>query len=310
MARILRSKQYAIRTEQSYTDWCKRFLRFCEDRPIRELGAGDVERFLSFLAVERKVAASTQNLALNSLVFLFREVLERPLEDMRFGQARRPKRLPVVLTREEVGRLLGCMDGVYGLMAGLMYGTGMRLMECVRLRIKDVDFQRRMITVFNGKDMKDRMAPLPERFRDDLQQHIAGLKDQFEKDIAGGVGDVYLPEALVRKYPNAPREWAWQYLFPSSKLSQDPRSGRVRRHHLYEGTLQRAIKKAAGMSGIAKQANSHCLRHSFATHLLEAGYDIRTVQELLGHANVSTTMIYTQVLNRPGMVPVRSPADF
>ena len=310
LARKLRSRQYSIHTEQSYTDWCHRFLRFCGDTPNDVLGDGDVESFLSYLAVERKVAASTQNLALNSLSFLFKEVLDRPLNELRFSHARRPKRLPVVLTRNEVERLLAEMDGVYGLMAGLMYGTGMRLMECVRLRIKDVDFERRMMTVFNGKGMKDRMVPLPERYSSGLQRHIDGLKEQFEMDSANGVGDVYLPEALVRKYPNAPREWGWQYVFPSSKLSQDPRSGKVRRHHLYEGTLQRAIKKAAKLAGLFKQVNSHCLRHSFATHLLEAGYDIRTVQELLGHADVSTTMIYTHVLNRPGMPPVISPADF
>ena len=175
---------------------------------------------------------------MSSLTFLFKEVLERPLDELKFSHARRPKRLPVVLTREEVERLLGCMDGVFGLMAGLMYGTGMRLMECVRLRIKDVDFQRRMITVFNGKGMKDRMVPLPVRFSGGLQLHMTGLKEQFEADLANGVGDVYLPEALVRKYPNAPREWAWQYVFPSSNLSQDPKSGKVRRHHLYEGSLQ------------------------------------------------------------------------
>lgn len=310
LARILRTRQYSIRTEQSYTDWSHRFLRFCADKPIESLSDGDVERFLSHLAIERKVAASTQNLALNALSFFFKEVLQRPLDELRFSHAKRPKRLPVVLTRNEVQRLLAKMDGVYGLMAGLMYGTGMRLMECVRLRIKDVDFERRMITVFNGKGMKDRVVPLPERYGGELQRHIASLKEQHEVDLANGVGEVYLPEALARKYPNAPREWGWVYVFPSSKLSQDPRSGKVRRHHLHEGTLQRAIKKAALEADLVKQVNSHCLRHSFATHLLEAGYDIRTVQELLGHADVSTTMIYTHVLNRPGLPPVKSPADF
>ena len=310
LARKLRTRQYSIRTEQSYTDWSHRFLRFCADKPIESLGDGDVERFLSYLAIERKVAASTQNLALNALSFLFKEVLERPLDELRFSHAKRPKRLPVVLARNEVQRLLAKMDGIYGLMAGLMYGTGMRLMECVRLRIKDVDFERCMITVFNGKGMKDRIVPLPERYTGELQRHIATLKEQYDMDLANGVGEVYLPEALVRKYPNAPREWGWQYVFPSSKLSQDPRSGKVRRHHLHEGTLQRAIKKAALEANLVKQVNSHCLRHSFATHLLEAGYDIRTVQELLGHADVSTTMIYTHVLNRPGLPPVKSPADF
>jgi integron integrase len=310
LARQLRTRQYSIRTEQSYADWCQRFLRFCADKPIESLGDGDVERFLSHLVIERKVAASTQNLALNALSFLFKEVLDRPLDALRFSRAKRPKRLPVVLTRNEVKRLLAKLDGVYALMAGLLYGTGMRLMECVRLRIKDVDFERRLITVYNGKGMKDRLVPLPERYTDELQQQIASIKAQFDMDLANGVGEVYLPEALVRKYPNAPREWGWQYVFPSSRLSQDPRSGKVRRHHLHEGTLQRAIKKAAQQADLVKQVNSHCLRHSFATHLLEAGYDIRTVQELLGHADVSTTMIYTHVLNRPGLPPVKSPVDF
>ncbi len=310
LARVLRAKQYSIRTEQSYVQWCGRFLQFCGTSDVDKLGPADVERFLSHLAVERKVAANTQNLALSSVLFLFKEVLKRPVEDMKFHRSRKPRRLPVVLTRSEMERLLGAMDGVFGLMVGLMYGTGMRIMECVRLRVADVDFERSMITVRDGKGRKDRMVPLPKRYAAPLNTHMAGLKAQHQHDLEGNLAGVYLPEALSRKYPNAKNEWIWQYVFPSSKLSQDPKSGLVRRHHIYDGTLQRAIKGAAEAADIPKRISSHCLRHSFATHLLEAGYDIRTVQELLGHADVSTTMIYTHVLNRPGLPPVTSPADF
>ena len=276
----------------------------------RTFHPADIEQYLDHLAVDGKVAASTQNLALNALVFLFKEVLEKPLDDLKFSRAKRTKRLPTVLTRAEVKALLEHMQGVYRLMAGLLYGTGMRLMEGVRLRIKDVDFGYRLITVRDGKGAKDRVVPLPERFLNELERHLAAVKAQHEADLATGFGEVYLPEALARKYPNAAREWGWQYVFPSSKLAQDPRSGRVRRHHVHEVSLQRAIRTAAQEADIPKPVTSHALRHSFATHLLEAGYDIRTVQELLGHADVSTTMIYTHVLNRPGLPPVMSPADF
>lgn len=310
LARKLRARQYSIRTERSYVDWCRRFLRFCRDQQVQDVSPADIEQYLDHLAVERKVAASTQNLALNALVFLFKEVLAQPLDDLQFSRAKRTKRLPTVLTRAEVKALLEHMQGIYGLMAGLLYGTGMRLMEGVRLRVKDVDFGYRLITVRDGKGAKDRVVPLPERFLSELERHLAAVKAQHEADLAAGLGEVYLPEALARKYPNAVREWGWQYVFPSSKLAQDPRSGQVRRHHVHEVSLQRAIRTAAQEAGIPKPVSSHALRHSFATHLLEAGYDIRTVQELLGHADVSTTMIYTHVLNRPGLPPVMSPADF
>ena len=310
LARTLRSKHYSIRTEQSYVDWCFRFLESCGDRRTDELTGEDVQRFLTHLAVDRTVAASTQNLAYNAVAFLFKEVLERPLDELRFARAKRPARLPVVLTRDEVRRLLACMDGIFGLMAGLMYGTGMRLMECIRLRVADVDFGQRLIVVRNGKGGKDRVVPLPERYDPPLAEHLERVKALHEQDLEAGAGAVFLPDALARKYPNAAREWHWQYVFPSAGISRDPKSGQVRRHHLHESTLQRAIKHAARAAQIPKQVNSHALRHSFATHLLEAGYDIRTVQELLGHADVSTTMIYTHVLNRPGVLPVRSPADF
>lgn len=309
LARTIRAMQYSIRTEQVYVDWCHRFLAFCGETPVERLGVADVERFLSHLAVERSVAAKTQSLAYNAVAFLFKHVLERPLENVRFARTKHQQRLPVVLTREEVRRLCEAMDGTFGLMARLMYGTGMRLMECVRLRAGDLDFGNRLIVVRNGKGGKDRIVPLPERLRAPLESHLEGVKALHERDLAAGEGRVYLPEALGRKYPSAAREWIWQYVFPSSRLAQDPKSGEVRRHHLHESSLQSEIKAAGQRAGIPKRINSHALRHSFATHLLESGYDIRTVQELLGHADVSTTMIYTHVLNRPGVVPVRSPVD-
>lgn len=310
LARAIRSKQYSIRTEQSYVDWCHRFLRFCANRPIDDIGAAEVQRFLSHLAVEKNVAASTQSVALNAVVFLFREVLERPLEGVQFAKSKRRRNLPVVLTRDEIRALLGEMDGVLGLMAGLMYGTGMRLMECVRLRVGDVDFGGKAIAVKQGKGGKDRILPFPARYEAQLKAHLLEVEVQHKEDLAAGLGSVFLPNALARKYPNAPREWIWQYVFPSARLSRDPKSGQVRRHHLHESSLQRKIKEAAMGAKIPKKVSSHALRHSFATHLLEAGYDIRTVQELLGHADVSQTMVYTHVLNRPNVVPVKSPADF
>jgi integron integrase len=309
LARTLRARRYSIRTEQAYVDWCHRFLLYTGKQDPETLAGTDVEGFLAHLAADRNVAASTQNQALNALVFLFREVLERPLEDLRFARARRPPRVPVVLTRDEVRAMLESLEGTYALMARLMYGTGLRLMECLRLRVGDLDFGNRFIVVRDGKGAKDRVVPLPDRLEEPLRRHLEVVAGLHQEDLAAGVGEVYLPDALARKYPNAPKEWVWQYVFPSAKLSTDPKAGRVRRHHLNESGLQRAIKRAGEAAGIAKRVNSHALRHSFATHLLEAGYDIRTVQELLGHADVSTTMIYTHVMNRPGVPPVRSPVD-
>jgi integron integrase len=309
LARTLRARRYAIRTEQSDLDWCHRFLGFCGATDAAELGPADVERFLVHLAADRGVSASTQNQALNALVFLFREVLGRPLPEMQFARARRPPRLPVVLTRDEVRRLIEALEGTYALMARLMYGTGMRLMECLRLRVGDLDFGNALIVVRDGKGGKDRVVPLPRRLVEPLKRHLDGVRALHQDDLAAGVAGVYLPDALARKSPQAPREWIWQWVFPSAQLSTDPKAGLVRRHHLNESGLQRAIKRAGVRAELPKRVNSHALRHSFATHLLEAGYDIRTVQELLGHADVSTTMIYTHVLNRPGVVPVRSPVD-
>ena len=306
----LRMGQYAYRTEKSYIDWICRFLGHFPDKDPLKMGSREVFTFLEYLALERKVAGSTQNQALNALVYLYDKVLEQPLGDLgSFARAKRPRRLPVVLSRDEIQRLLAVMDGVFGLMAQLMYGTGMRLMEVVRLRVQDLDFDYGQIIVRDGKGNKDRVVPLPEKIAGSLKKHLEQTRKIHAEDLAQGLGRVYLPEALQRKYPAAAHEWGWQYVFPSSRVSVDARSGEKRRHHLHENGLQKKIKLCAAKAGIVKRVNSHALRHSFATHVLEAGYDIRTVQELLGHADVSTTMIYTHVLNKPGM-GVRSPLDY
>lgn len=305
----IRLRAYSIRTEQTYSLWLARFIAFHHQAEPEKLGGKEVVAFLEYLAVKRNVSAATQNLALTSLVFFYDQVLKTPLGALGgFVRAKRPKRLPVVLTRDEVTLLLSKLVGNYALMASLLYGTGMRLMECLRLRVQDIDFGYGIISVRSGKGGKDRRVPLPQTLSHLLQQQIISVNSVHEQDLADGFGEVYLPNALSRKYPNAAVELKWQYLFPSSRLSVDPRSGMARRHHLHENSLQKAIKDAAAASGLRKRISSHTLRHSFATHLLENGYDIRTVQELLGHADVSTTMIYTHVLNKPG-VAVRSPLD-
>lgn len=305
----IRTKHYSIRTEAQYVLWVKRFILFHGKRHPREMGAVEVEAFLSHLAVAGQVAAATQNQALSALLFLYREVLgiELPwLDDV--TRAKRPQRLPVVLTQDEVQAVLVRMRGMYGLMARLLYGTGMRLMECVRLRVKDVDFSRGEILIREGKGGKDRVTMLPQSLVVPLQAHLAQRRALFDDDARAGKSSVYLPDALARKYPAAPTEWGWQYVFPSGSFSLDPRSGEERRHHVDEKLLQRAMKKAVQAAGLAKPATPHTLRHSFATHLLEGGYDIRTVQELLGHVDVRTTMIYTHVLNKGGRGVV-SPLD-
>ena len=305
----IRRRGYSIRTEQTYESWLARFIAFCNNRNPNEIGGDEVVSFLQHLAVRRNVSASTQNQALNALVFFYDQVLKKPLGDLGdFMRAKRPKRLPVVLTRSEVTRLLHHMGGKQKLMASLLYGTGMRLMDCVRLRVQDIDFEYQQIVVRDGKGKKDRVVPLPERLADALKTHLDEVRSLHREDLERGFGDVYLPGALERKYPNGGKEWGWQYVFPSGRLSVDPRTGKTRRHHIHENGLQKAVKKAASQADIAKRVNCHSLRHSFATHLLENGYDIRTVQELLGHANVSTTMIYTHVLNRGGK-GVQSPLD-
>jgi len=269
-----------------------------------------VKKYLDYLATAREVAASTQNQALNALVFFYKHALQKPFGEMdSFVRAKRPQRLPDVMTRSEVQSLFEQMEGVSALMAGLMYGGGLRLMECVRLRVKDIDFSRHEIMVCDGKGQKDRVTMLPDRFVVPLKGHLHRMRMIYQNDRDNSVPGVYIWPALARKYPNAASEWIWQYVFPAKRLSVDPRSGIVRRHHINENLVQKAVKEAASRAGIIKKVSCHTLRHSFATHLLEARYDIRTVQELLGHADVSTTMIYTHVLNRPGL-SVRSPADF
>lgn len=309
MVTEIRRRHYSIRTEQAYEQWVCRYILFSENQDPRQLGDDNVVAFLQHLAVKGNVAASTQNQALNALVFLYRHVLDKPLQTLgEFTRAKRPKRLPVVLTRSEVTRLLEQMDGTSALMASLIYGTGMRLMECVRLRVQDVDFEYQQVVIRDGKGQKDRVVPLPRRSVDHLKTHLADTQTLHNEDLARGFGEVYLPNALARKYPNAVKEWRWQYVFPSARLSVDPRSNKTRRHHIHENGLQKAIKAATERANLPKKVNCHSLRHSFATHLLESGYDIRTVQELLGHADVSTTMIYTHVLNRGGRGVV-SPLD-
>ena len=273
------------------------------------MGAVELELYLTHLAVGEKVSPSTQKQALNALVFLYHRVLRKPLGQ--FGDIARPKRpqrRPLVLSREEVERVLRVMTGTHRLIATLLYGTGMRLLECLRLRVKDVDFAQNQILVRDGKGWKDRVTMLPRSVKAQLEAHLARVGEIHRKDLSADNGRVYLPEALERKFPNANREWAWQYVFPSASLTRDPRTVEVRRHHFHENSVQKAVNKAVRLSGIAKPASCHTLRHSFATQLLFAGYDIRTVQELLGHKDVSTTMIYTHVLNRPG-IGVKSPID-
>jgi len=299
----------SLRTEEAYVGWVRRFILANGKRHPRELGRREVEAFLTHLAMHGHVAASTQNQALSALLFLYREVLQQELPWMEnIRRAKKPERLPVVLSREEVAALLAEMNGVTWLMASLLYGAGLRLMECARLRVQDVDFVRREITVRQGKGGKDRRTMLPAMTVDALQNQLAEARRVHERDLAAGHGAVWLPHALARKYPNAAREWAWQYVFPASSRSTDPRSGIERRHHLDETVLQRAVKQAVRRARITKPATCHTLRHSFATHLIEGGYDIRTVQELLGHKDVSTTQIYTHVLNRGGS-GVLSPLD-
>ena len=304
-----RVRHYSRRTEQAYLAWVWRFIRACGGRHPRHLGQVEIEGFLTRLATEGKVAASTQNQALAALLFLYREVLVIDLPWMEnLVRAKGPRRVPVVLSVDEVHRLLARLDGQVWLMAALLYGTGMRLMECLRLRVKDVDFDRQEIVVRDGKGGKDRRVPLPRRLRDSLQESVARVQMIHQQDLAAGLAGAWLPGALERKYPAANRELGWQYLFPAASPSTDPRSGDFRRHHVDEGVLQRAVKSARTRAGIVKPASCHTLRHSFATHLLEAGHDIRTVQELLGHKDVATTQVYTHVLGR-GAGGVLSPLD-
>jgi integron integrase len=305
----IRTLHYSIRTEDAYVLWAKQFILFHGKRHPLDMGEAEVGEFLTYLAVERNVAASTQNQALSAILFLYKVVLDRPLQNLGdVPRAKKPQRLPVVFTRDEVRAVLARLPGENALMASLLYGSGLRLMECLRLRVKDVDFGQNHIVVRDGKGQKDRVTVLPGSLVDALRRQVGRVAEIHRQDLANGFGRVYLPFALARKYPNADREPGWQYLFPASSRAIDPRGGVERRHHEHEAVLQRAVRSAVRMSGVAKPGSCHTFRHSFATHLLENGSDIRTVQELLGHADVRTTMIYTHVLQR-GPMGVRSPAD-
>lgn len=305
----IRLKNYSIRTEDTYVEWIERFIRFHKLRHPLEMNTPEIEAFLTWLAVEQNVAPSTQNQALSALLFLYRHVLKvELLGSIDAIRAQKDKRLPTVLTKVEVQQVLARMTGLHQLMAQLLYGSGMRLMECLRLRVKDIEFGNYHLWVRDTKGNEDRVTLLPQRVVPLLQEHLQRVKKLHQEDLGGGYGAVYLPYALDRKYPNAAKEWFWQYVFPADRLSVDPRSKAVRRHHADESTLQRAVRHAALDAEINKHVTPHTFRHSFATHLLEGGYDIRTVQELLGHKDVKTTQIYTHVLNK-GPLGVRSPLD-
>ncbi len=305
----LRRNNYAYRTEQAYISWIKRYIFFHDLKHPRDLTERDIEAFLTDLAVSREVAPSTQNQALAALQFLYRQVLHLPLDQEILPlPAKRPKHLPVVLSRQEVRAVLGQLSGANLLICQLLYGCGLRVTECLSLRIQDLDFDRAELTVRSGKGNKDRRTMLPETVRPSLLRHLDLVKAAHDQALAEGCGRVELPRGLANKYPNAAREWIWQYVFPAPKQSRDPRTGAVRRHHLHPSGLRRSVRTAAGNAGLNKHVTPHVFRHSFATHLLEGGYDIRTVQELLGHADVKTTMIYTHVLNKGGKA-VRSPLD-
>jgi len=305
----IRLKHYSLRTEDAYTHWVKRFVLFHHKRHPCDMGADEVERFLTALAVQSKVSASTQNQAKSAILFLYKEVLDIQLPWLdNVETAKRPKYLPVVLTVREVQAMLQQVDGTVGLTLRLVYGTGMRINECLSLRVKDVDFERHEILIRDGKGFKDRITMLPQSLAAPLREHLQRVQLLHQADLRAGYGEVYMPFALARKYPSAGKSWPWQYVFPSARISKDPHSERVARHHADHAAIQRAMRQALRKADIHKTATPHTLRHSFATHLLQSGYDIRTVQELLGHKDVSTTMIYTHVLNKGGRGVV-SPLD-
>ena len=307
LRREIRVRNYSIRTERAYADWVYRYILFHGKRHPSEMGATEITAFLSYLATDLNVAASTQNQACCAIVFLYKHVLEKDLAE--FGEvvrAKKPKRLPVVLSAEETASVLSGLSGLHRLMGELLYGTGMRIIELLRLRVKDIDFSRRMILVRDGKGQKDRVAVLPSELVPELKAHLETTRAIHDQDLADGIGTVHLPFALSRKYPNANKEWGWKYVFPSGTHSVDPRSGIKQRHHVYESVLQKALKRATHKSGVVKPVHAHTLRHSFATHMLEAGHDIRTVQKLLGHKDVRTTMIYTHVM-QDGICGIASP---
>lgn len=306
---VIRVKHFSLSTERAYVGWIRRFILFHHKKHPTDMAEPEIRQFISHLAVNAKVSASTQTVALSALLFLYREVLKRDLPFIdHIERAKRSRTLPVVFTRSEVQSVLARVDGTHHLIASLLYGGGLRLMEAVRLRVKDIDFERTEITVREGKGAKDRVTMLPRSMIHSLQIHLKRVRLLHQADLTAGFGGVQLPFALARKYPGAVREWGWQYVFPSVKLSRDPRSGEQRRHHVHAEQTQRAVKNAIRLAQVTRNGSCHTFRHSFATHLLEDGYDIRTVQELLGHKDVSTTMIYTHVLNRGGR-GVRSPLD-
>ncbi len=305
----LRSRHYSPRTEQTYCHWVKRYIFFHKVRHPAEMAEPEINAFLTYLAVKEKVSASTQNQALSSLLFLYRHVLGREVGDLgEVIRARKPKRLPVVMTREEVRAVLRNLSGDKWLMASLMYGAGLRLMECLRLRVQEIEFSQNEIIVRDGKGAKDRITMLPESLKAPLQEHLKRVKAIHERDLADGWGRVLMPNALDRKYPNASKEWRWQWVFPQENRWKNPKTGEEGRHHVHESIIQKAVNGVARKAGLTKRVTCHTFRHSFATQLLESGYDIRTVQELLGHKDVKTTMIYTHVLNRGGK-GVKSPVD-
>ncbi len=305
---VARLKHYSIQTEKTYMKWIKRFILFHKKRHPASMGEREVSEFLTYLAVKGKVAASTQNQALCAILFLYKEVLKQELGWMEnVERAKKRKRIPVVFTKEEARRILAQLEGTKWLMANLLYGSGLRLMECIRLRVKDADFSYNQIIVRDSKGNADRVTIFPDSLKKPLTSHLKKVRTLHEQDLQEGFGRVFLPFALAKKYPNADRQWGWQYVFPAAQRSIDPRSGLERRHHVMGRVLQRSVNKAIKEAGIEKPGSCHTFRHSFATHLLEAGYDIRTVQELLGHKDVSTTMIYTHVINK--VKGVRSPLD-
>lgn len=305
----IRRKQYSHSTERAYVNWIRQYILFHDKRHPKDMGAVDVERFLTYLAVERNIAASTQNQAFSAIIFLYKEVLKRPLEtSFQFIGAKKSKRLPIVLTKSEVQQVLRRLSGTEYLIGQLLYGSGLRITEAVRLRVQSIDFEQGQILVRDGKGAQDRITMLPKVLMQPLKEHFLRVKDLHQIDLRKGFGHVFLPNALAHKYPNADQEWIWQYIFPSNRISESWGDGIMRRHHISPSTVQKAVRDASKSAQIGKHVTPHTFRHSFATHLLEAGYDIRTVQELLGHKNVQTTMIYTHVLNR-GAKAVHSPLD-
>ena len=303
----IRQKHYSIHTEQTYVKWCKQFILFHHKRHPSEMGIAEVEQFLTHLAVQQNVSASTQNVAFNAIIFMYKHILNKPLKNVNALRAKAPIRIPIVLSKNEVRCLLNNIETVqYQLMAKLMYGCGIRCIECLRLRILDIDFDRSTLNIFAGKGNKDRLVPLDESLHNPLKYQITQVEQLHQIDLANGYGEVYLPHALAKKYSTAAKQLKWQYLFPAPKRAIDPRTGVMRHHHLHESTINRAINKAARQAKINKKVTAHTFRHSFATHLVEAGYDIRTIQELLGHKDISTTQIYLHVAQK-NVLSVRSP---